>query len=160
MKIPTNIITTGYTIGNEFIYPENNNPYVGYYYKINNSFFQGKVFNSNAPQIIKKENSNKLLNNPKTKTYSQIKGITSQQLESPEYNYLPFSGILNNPNSVRYFVKKVNVYPIIIKEVNEDTFQELSSDPFYQTISVNFINIDKVDELDKIMPGLKDFLVG
>lgn len=160
MKVPTNIITTGYTTGNEFVYPENNNPYIGYYYQINNSFFQGKEFNNDAPQIIKKENSNKLLNNSKTKTYSQIKGITSQQLESPKHSYLPFSGILDNTNSVRYFAKKLNIYPITIKEINETTFYELSNDPFYQTLSVNFVNIDKVDELDKIMPGLKAFLEG
>mgnify|MGYP003345914726 CR=1 FL=1 len=166
MRVPSNIIIKGkYTAGNEFVDPNTNDPYIGYYYQINENFFQGKVFSINAPQIIRKQDSNKLLDNPSTKIYSQLKGITSQQLESPEYAHLPYPPLVGNeyngPVIVRYFVKKINVFPIIIREVDRLAFQRLTNDPLYQTLSVSSVDINnRIDELDKTMPGLKAFLIG
>jgi hypothetical protein len=165
MKIPNNIITTGkYTIGDEFVFPNTNEPYTGYYYEINGSFFQGKSFNANSPKIIKKQDSNKLLDNPKTKTYAQLARVTSQQLSSPEYTHLPFSTLVASDYSesdiIRYFVKQLNVSPILIREINATTFQSLINNSLYQTLAVESANIHRLDELDKIMPGLKAFLVG
>ena len=164
MKIPSNIITTGkYTIGDEFVLPNTNEPYTGYYYEINGSFFQGKSFNTNAPKIIKKQDSNKLLDNPKTKTYAQLSNVTSQQLAIPEYSHLPFSNLLPtdyNGEGVRYFIKQLNLSPILIREVNATAFQSLINNSLYQTLAIESDNLPRLDELDKLMPGLKAFLSG
>ena len=165
MKVPSNIITTNkYTIGDEFVYPNTNKPYTGYYYEINGSFFQGKSFNPNSPKIIKKQDSNKLLDNPATKTYAQLTNVTSQQLSSPEYTHLPFIKIAasdyGDSDITRYFVKQLNTSPILIRETDEVSFQSLINNSLYQTLAVEETSISRLDELDKVMPGLKDFLVG
>jgi hypothetical protein len=165
MKVPSNIITTNkYTIGDEFVYPNTNKPYTGYYYEINGSFFQGKSFNTNSPTIIKKQDSNKLLDNPATKTYAQLANVTSQQLSSPEYAHLPFTKIpasdFSNSDIIRYFVKQLNTSPILIRETDGISFQSLISNSLYQTLAVKETDIFKLDELDELMPGLKAFLVG
>lgn len=161
MRVPSNIIIKGkYTAGDEFVDPNTNESYQGYYYQINESFFKGKIFSINASKIIRKQDSNKLLDNPKTKTYSQISGVTSQQLETPQYAHLPInSDIRNIPNNfIKYFVKQLNVYPILIREVDKIAFQELSNNPLYQTLAVEAYNLTELDALDKQMPGLKTFL--
>jgi hypothetical protein len=163
MKVPSNIITTNkYTIGDEFVYPDTNKPYTGYYYEINGSFFQGKSFNTNSPKIIRKQDSNKLLDNPATKTYAQLANITSQQLSSPEYTHLPFSSFevsdYGDSDIIRYFVKQLNTSPILIRETDGISFQSLISNSLYQTLAVSENDIYKLDELDKLMPGLKAFL--
>lgn len=162
MKIPSNIIITGkYTIGDEFVLPNTNEPYTGYYYEINGSFFQGKSFNANAPKIIRKQDSNKLLDDPKTKTYAELANVTSQQLSSPEYTHLPFSKLGASDygeDGVRYFIKQLNLSPILIREVNATAFQSLINNSLYQTLAVDGANLSRLDELDKIMPGLKAFL--
>ena len=165
MRIPNNIIIKGqYTSGDEFVDPNTNESYQGYYYQINESFFKGKVFSINASKIIRKQDSNKLLDNPKTKTYSQISGVTSQQLHSPEYVHLPFSNLAGSDyaesNTVKYYVKKLNFNPILIREVNKIAFERLTNDPLYQTLAVQTSDLNQIDELDKAMPGLKAFLIG
>jgi hypothetical protein len=56
MKIPSNLIQYNYTSGNEFVNPDTNVPYQGYYYEVNGIYFTGNRFNASAPKIIKKEN--------------------------------------------------------------------------------------------------------
>ena len=165
MKVPSNIITTNkYTIGDEFVFPNTNKPYIGYYYEINGSFFQGKSFNTNSPKIIKKQDSNKLLDNPSTKTYAQLTNVTSQQLSSPEYVHLPFTKLpasdFSDSDTIRYFVKQLNTSPILIRETDRISFQSLTSNSLYQTLAVKETDIFKLDGLDELMPGLKAFLVG
>lgn len=165
MRVPNNIIIKGkYTSGDEFVDPTTNESYQGYYYQINESFFKGKVFSINAPKIIRKQDSNKLLDNPATKTYSQVSGITSQKLNSPEYVHLPFSTLYGSDYSesgvTKYYVKKLNFNPILIREVNKLAFERLTNDPLYQTLAVQSSDLNKLDELDKAMPGLKAFLIG
>jgi hypothetical protein len=165
MRVPSNIITTNkYTIGDEFVYPNTNKSYTGYYYEINGSFFQGKTFNANSPKIIKKQDSNKLLDNPATKTYAQLANITSQQLLTPEYIHLPFTKIpatdFSDSDITRYFIKQLNTSPILIRETDRISFQNLTNNSLYQTLAVKEIDMYRLDELDKSMPGLKAFLVG
>jgi len=165
MRVPNNIIIKGkYTAGDEFVDPNTNEPYQGYYYQINESFFKGKVFSINASKIIRKQESNKLLDNPKTKRYSQVSGVTSQQLETPRYAHLPFGSIAGNDfgesRFTKYFAKQLNVYPILIREVDRVAFQELSNNPLYQTLAVEAPSLDDLNALDKTMPGLKAFLIG
>ena len=69
-------------------------------------------------------------------------------------------------NSIRYFIKKINQFPIIIKEINEQTYNNYKNNPFYQSIAVKLpasdfkIDTKELDQADKQMPGLKAFLLG
>jgi len=121
MRIPSNIISLGkYTIGNEFVNPKTNEIYQGYYYEISNTFFIGREFRYNAPEIIKISNKNTLLDNPKTKTYSQISNVTSQKISSPSYNYIPLFELKESDleDITRYFIKKLNIYHILLMKSN------------------------------------------
>jgi hypothetical protein len=80
---------------------------------------------------------------------------------------MPPSSIISKSNILiekRYFYKKVNSNPILIKEINEDTFNSMQFDPLYQTISVDipkggfFANQLSLETYDKIMPGIKSFI--
>ena len=158
MKVPANLIESGkYTTGGEFVFKNTNTPYKGYYYILNNSYFIGKDFNVNAEEIIKIQNSNQLLSNSSTFAYSFLSGVTSQQI-APKKVQSVQSNIESDAVSVRYFVKKINISPIIIKEVNKDTYDSLKNDPFYQT---TYIGPDQnIDQANTQLPGLKAFLLG
>lgn len=164
MKIPSNIILTGkYTIGNEFVDPKTNESYQGYYYQIGDSYFKGREFNSNAPQIVKKINRNTLLDDPKTKTYSQISGITSQKISSSTYNYIPLFELKETDleeDVTRYFVKHLNSNPILIREIDKKTFKTLKNNFPYQTISISELDLLEPEKVEKQMPGLLAFLRG
>jgi len=52
MRIPANVIETGkYTSGGEFVYKLNQSPYKGYYYILNERFFEGKEYKADAQEI-------------------------------------------------------------------------------------------------------------
>jgi hypothetical protein len=161
MKIPNNIIKSQYTSGNEFVYLSTNLPYQGYYYKLNGSFFQGKEFSPSSSKIIKKQDTNTLLDNPHTATFSKVSGITSQQLQSPVFSSIQSS---SNTLNTRFFAKQTNVQPISIKEITESTFRSLLSkpSPFYQVIFVGSFNGStiRLEQADQQMPGLKSFVLG
>jgi hypothetical protein len=163
MKIPSNIISLGkYTIGNEFINSKTNESYQGYYYEISNKFFIGKEFNINAPEIIKISNKNTLLNNPKTKIYSQISNITSQNLSLPSYNYIPLIELKESDleDITRYFIKKLNSNPILIREIDKKTFNTIKNHPLYQTVSITEPELLYPKQVEKQMSGLVAFLLG
>jgi hypothetical protein len=162
MKIPSNKIKTGkYTSGGEFVEEITNKPYQGYYYELNNSLYAGKEFKDDAPKIIKIQDANKMYyKNLDTATFSNLSGITSQQLSSPKV-----TGIVNTSGSpIRYFAKKLNNNPILIKEIDKDTYNSLQKDPIYQTIIINLPASDTpdpnvLDNANKQMPGLKPFIL-
>jgi hypothetical protein len=163
MKVPNNIIIKNqYTIGDEFVDPTTNKPYQGYYYELNGSFFQGKEFNPSSPKLIKKTNENTLLNNPKTSTFSKVSGITSQQLQPPSIISAPIR-ISSNYES-NFFVKQLNTDPPLIKRINEETYRSLraSSPPLYQVIFIGTFENQTLtlEEANRQMPGLKDYLLG
>jgi hypothetical protein len=163
MKIPSNIISLGkYTIGNEFVNPKTNEVYQGYYYEISNTFFIGREFKYNAPEIIKISNKNTLLDNPKTKTYSQISNITSQKISLPSYNYIPLFELkeADLEDITRYFIKKLDSNPILIREINKETFDTIKSHPLYQKISITEPELLNPEQIEKQMPGLLAFLTG
>lgn len=165
MKIPNNIIITNkYTAGDEFVDPNTNKSYQGYYYELNGLFFKGQIFNMNAPRIIKKQNQNTLLNNPSTEAYSRISGITSQKMSSPSFKSIPFSPLKDTTlyNTLRYFAKQINSNPILIKEIDANTFTNLSrtSTPSYQVIAIRESDLVDPQYVEKQMSGLSSFLLG
>jgi len=160
MKVPANIISTGkYTQGNEFMYSDNYESYQGYYYEINNKTFAGKEFNTNAREIIKLDSSkvNKLKSNPETSTYGFLSNNTIEENKASGIVYL-------GEDIIRYFAKKLNNNPALIREIDKNTFEMLKTDPIYQTIAVNIPASEEtsleLEQADKQMPGLKDFLLG
>ena len=162
MKVPSNKVKTGkYTPGGEFVEETTNKAYQGYYYELNNSLYAGREFKAGAPKIIRVQEANKLYyNNFDTAIFSLISGITSQQLSSPKV-----AGITNTSGSpIRYFAKKLNTNPILIKEIDKNTYNSLQKDPTYQTIIINLPSGDNpnskvIDNADKQMPGLKSFIL-
>jgi hypothetical protein len=166
MKVPKNIIQTGkYTSGREFVEEKTNKPYQGYYYELNGFLYTGREYSIDAIKIIKIENQNQLYNSSNTALFSLVSGITSQQLSSPPINSInkhnpigiSFTPLNKKP---QFFVQKINVNPIIIKEVDEKSYISVRGNPLYKT---TFIGIyDGVDQnLDKAetqLPGLKTFL--
>jgi hypothetical protein len=164
MKIPSNIITTGkYTIGGEFINKKTHRPYQGYYYELGNGFFAGKEFNSNAPEIIKIQSAqtNNLLLKASTYTF----GLLSR-VKIPNLTSIPSIISTGNINGqVRYFSKKNNTTPILIREITKETFNDYQNNPLYQTISITFPEggyfgeQQSLDDAEKIMPGIKAFIL-
>ena len=158
MKIPANVIETGkYTSGGEFVYKSNQSPYKGYYYILNDRFFEGKEYKADAQEIIQIKESNTLLYRLATAAFSLASGITSQSLRQR-----PVPSVQSNIEGVftpiRYFSRKVNIKPIIIKEISKETYDSLQGDPLYQT---TFVGPDQsINQAEKQMPGLKDFLEG
>jgi hypothetical protein len=162
LRIPSNqIVKSKYTIGKEYIFESTYREYQGYYYELNGKLFAGKEFNINAPILVKinLSNINPLRTNPSTLVYGIISGI--------KLNTIPPPSIISKSNiftEKRYFYKKINSNPILIKEINEDTFNSMQSNPLYQTISVGipkggfFANQSSLEVYDKIMPGIKLFI--
>jgi hypothetical protein len=164
MRIPSNIITDNqYTAGKEFMYISTYKEYIGYYYIINNKYFTGKTYsnNSNSKELvkIKKENTNLLL----TQASTYIYGLISKT----KMNNISPSSIISTGNingGIRYFSKQVNINPILIREINEDTFKQFQNNPIYQVISIEFPKggyfggQKSLDEAEKQMPGIKTFI--
>jgi len=139
--IPKNsIIENQYTLGGELFSTSTGKPYQGYYCVIENKYYTGKTYTSNSTELIKKQ-----LTPNTTNTFNSV------------------------PSSIgkfgkRYFAKKVNVNPILIREINEQTYSNLVTDPFYQTLMIEGIEIypgsPTLDQANQQMPGLKAFLIG
>jgi hypothetical protein len=159
MRIPSNLIKKGkYTSGNEFVIVSSKKTYQGYYYELNNKFFAGKEFNSNAPELakIKATEVNLLLTRAATYVYGALSGAVLN-------NKKPTSFLQGKNNSTRYFIKKLNFNPILIKEVDKITFDQFKIDPIYQTISLSYdpktgFNSVEIEEANKSMNGLKEFI--
>lgn len=164
MKVPSNIIQTGkYTSGGEFVEELSNKPYQGHYYELNGSLYTGKEYSVNAVKIIKKQNQNQLYNSTSTAMFSFMSGITSQQLSVPPINSIN-NNVLNGysiqPPSTQFFAQKININPIIIKEIDEKSYTSLQGTPLYKTTfigSYNGVN-QNIDQAEAQMPGLKTFL--
>ncbi len=170
LNIPKNKIKEKYTSGGEFIIEATNAPYKGYYYELNSILYAGKTFDLNAPKLTPISNRNALLSKGKsTALYSAITGITSQQIQSPNITSIP-----NGPSSIKgidsnvskFYCRKRNQQPIIIKEINKDTYDQLKTNPLYQVTTVLFIPSpgyaqgipQNINEAESQLPGIKDFL--
>lgn len=188
MKIPSSKIQIKYTIGGEFVSKKTNKSYQGYYYVLNNLFFKGDTYDPRAEELILRTEANKLLStNVDTANYSLISNISSKDLQEPKVNQLATSYptpdnfykevyanrpemeifrtretsnyLVSSTTTVRYFYKKVtSVNPIIIREIDQETYNILKGNPLYVT---TFIGPDKsLETAEKELPGLTLFLNG
>ena len=166
MRIPSNIIIAeSYTIGKEFVFESTYKEYQGYYYELNNKFFVGREFNPNAPLLLKlgSPEINPLKLNPATSTYANL---TKVKISNNTINSFPQI----NSNSydkggevfLKFYCKKNDVNPILIKQIDEKTYFNLENDPMYQTIYIGTFkdNIITPDEAYSKMIGLKEFIEG
>jgi hypothetical protein len=155
MKIPSNIIQTNkYTQGDEYVVASTNTPYQGYYYELNGSFFAGKEYKLNSPKLIPENKTNKLLNFPSTAIYSAISGISSQDLQQPVIKSKQFIA----DSAIRYFCRQITIQPILIKEIDEETYDNVKTNPLYQTTFIG--KNQNIEQANTQLPGLKDWLFG
>lgn len=171
MKPPSNTVASGkYTIGDKFVLANSGADYQGYYYEFQGKLFAGREFNIFAPQIIKKvetienedfeegenENFRTRLFSSKTNKFPSIPLHKDEFFGLDPINSSPYN------DSFRFFAKKNGTNPILIKEISRETFKSLQSNPLYQTLSIskNNINPTDLDRANKIMVGIKDFLLG
>ena len=164
IRIPKNIIVESkYTIGGEFILLSLYQQYQGYYYEMNGKYFAGKEFDQNAPELQKiiSPKSNSLLALASTFLFGKLSGINVNSSTIPTYVYQPTEEDYNRGYSIRYFYKKINTNPILIREINKETYDSLLNNPLYQVISIRWTirpeNVN-IEEAEKQMPGLKAFL--
>jgi hypothetical protein len=161
MKVPANIIETKYTSGNEFVFLFNYKYYQGPYYELNGKTFVGKEFNVDAPELIKADSKeiNPLLTSAKTLVYGSLNKI---KLNDKFPSSIISKGNING--GTRYFSKKNNNNPILIREITKETFNQYKDNPIYQTISIDFPEggyfgeQQNLDNAEKIMPGIKAFI--
>lgn len=164
MKVPANVITTNqYTSGKEFMYLSSYKEYTGYYYTLYDKFFAGKEYSDNAPELIKiiSSETNPLLTRPDTYVYGFLSKKKLNGIKFKSINFNPTNEDYEQGFQIRYFSKKVNVNPILIKEINKATFEKLQNDPFYQTLRTEYpfdVTEKYLNEVDKQMPGLKIYL--
>jgi hypothetical protein len=154
IRIPSNIIVKSkYTIGKEYMYEQNHSEYQGYYYEMNGKWFAGKEFNIDAPVLLKiiDKNINSLLSTAATYIYGQISKIKLDdfKVQSHFFQY---------DSNVRYFSYEINKN--LIKEINQDTFNTISSNPLYRTIALSYTNGFNNKELaiaEIKIPGITTF---
>ena len=165
IRIPKNIIVESkYTIGNEYILLSSYQRYQGYYYEMNGKYFAGKEFDQNAPELQKiiSPKSNSLLKIASGFLFGKLSGININQKNTPtSVIYQATQEDYNRGYSIRYFYKKINITPIIIKETNKENYDLLINDPLYQVVSIKWDGVrfnTNLEEAEKQMPGLKAFL--
>ena len=156
MKIPKNIIQTGkYTSGGEFYTKDQQVSYKGYYYILNDSYYAGKEYNAKSQELIKIEKANTMLFNPSLALFSTISGITSQSLQNIKVTSVQ-SNTESNTILERYFSSKINIKPIIIKEISKDTYDSLQGNSLYQTTFIG--PTQSINQANNQLPGLKTWL--
>lgn len=170
VRIPQNQIISKYTAGNEYMLIKTQNEYKGYYYELNNKTFAGKTFDPNNPEIvkIKSDKFNKLLSKASTYAYGAISGT---KIPNTSFNSLPITNnftpknIINEADSdnnmnPKFYCKKINIQPYVIKEVNESDYKSLQQDPLYQTTYTGTYQnkTQNIDQAEKQLPGIKAFL--
>jgi len=169
LRIPSNQIKFNYTAGKEYMFISTHNEYQGHYYKFNGKTFAGKEFDLYAPELIKIPVDNKgsslfnpLLTNAATYLYGKI---SNTQIN----NFTPTSivGKVSQEKTIRYFTKKINNNPILIKEISKEDYMILQKqpNPLLQIINIQFppggyfADQKNLDEAEKQMPGIKAFIL-
>lgn len=163
IRIPKNqIVQNKYTTGKEYMFIKTYREYQGYYYELNGKTYAGKEFNPGAYELIKIQSNsvNNLLTNPSTYIYGKVSGNKISTFKPQSHVFQN-----NNPNVRyvdRYFIQKININPILIKEVNEEIYKQSQSDPLYKSVTIRWDtigdNIVALDKAEKQMPGIKEYL--
>jgi hypothetical protein len=166
MRVPSNIIVENkYTIGKEFMYLKTYKEYQGYYYGINDRFFAGKTFSLDSLELMKinLKTTNTLLTQASTYIYGLISGtkiINNNVSNNPQGNSNPYDK--EGELFLKFYCKRYNTLPILIKNIDEQTYLNLQKDPLYQTIFIGtYQNTLITPEIAySKMIGLREFVEG
>jgi len=163
LRVPqSQIVTSKYTSGKEYIFNSTYREYIGYYYELNGKLFAGKEFSTNSPELIRIDSSkvNNLLTHPTTYTYGKISGT---KIPSTYIVALPVStntNLLNNGGEyfLQFYCSKIGSN--IIKAIDEATYVKLQNDPLYQTTFIGtYNNTTQTPEIAETqLPGINAFL--
>lgn len=134
--VPANqILPKQYTRGGEFAIASTGADYKGFYCVVLGSkFYTGETYTRASQELVKRQS------------------VSEQKL-----NYLPPQETI-----VRYFISKEKQIPIVIKEVNKQTYDLYRNNNLYIKVSLLSNTIysgsPEVEAANKQMPGLKAFL--
>jgi hypothetical protein len=160
VKVPANIIETKYTSGDEFVFSFNYKYYKGYYYELNGKTFAGKEFNVNASELVKANSKeiNPLLTSAKTLVYGSLSKVKLNNINVK--GVIPPDDHNVNVDLVVFYCKKININPILIKQISEQTYYTLKNDPLYIVTYIgNYKGIDQdINDASKQIPELRDWL--
>jgi hypothetical protein len=142
-RILDNQYTNGTGINSNIFlrFPNSKIPYIGFYNIVNGiKYFSGKVYNDESKPLEK---------------YNLLEDINKDTIKS-----VPFIGGTINSNKIRYFYKDLSLPDILIKEIDQKTYNNLNGtiSGNYQVISFNS-NSQNLEDVNKQMIGLKAFLV-
>jgi hypothetical protein len=157
MRVPANIITENkYTIGKEYIDKKTHKLYQGYYYELNNKFFAGREFNNNAPELIKikSDQVNNLLLQAATYVFGNLSRVKINDQKPPSFFF-------KYESNIRYFTAKVNTNPLIIKEINKETFDQIQNDSLYSSVLLSYdggFNDKELNDAESKIRGIKTFV--
>jgi hypothetical protein len=177
IRIPSNItVKSQYTAGKQYMYESTQREYQGYYYKMNGKIFAGKEFNSNAPTLLKitPNNINSLLTSAATYVYGKITGTKINPNKPLPSYFIPSKKDVQKGYAYRYFSQQKNNN--LIKEINEDNFKVLSTNPLYTLVKIKcyvvadsldsvgdsnyLLDLKDLDNAEKVISGIKTFLLG
>jgi hypothetical protein len=147
-RIVENQYTNGTGIGKNLTlrFVKSKIPYVGFYNIVNGSkYFTGKTYDGESKPLEK---------------YSLIQAASKAIAAAGSVPVLANSLTGQKANNIRYFYKDLTNTNIAIKEIDQKTYNKLSvgGSVTYQVISFNS-NVQSLDEVNKQMPGLREFLV-
>ena len=160
MRYPKNQLKENlHTPGGEFIDTSNNRVYSGYYWEINGRYFIGKTASNNAIEL-KKASPEEIQKAQLNKTEG-INNISKGTILSSNTNVTSIPANTSTSN-IRYFSKQINVAPVVIKEINKDTFDNIKGNGLYQTLSLSsdsiYPNSPALNVAEKNFFGIKSFL--
>ncbi len=177
MRIPQNkILSNQTTSGGEYMFKDTQQEYQGQYYVIGNQYFTGANFSTDQKELVKisTQTINVLKAQAPTFSFGQVNNNKSliSLLNTVKPLNTGFKIISNDVSQgfvIRYFCKQLNISPILIKEIDENTYNYLKNNSLYQVVSLNYYLLThdttsgnfKPDDLDKAnskMSGLLAFL--
>jgi hypothetical protein len=166
IKVPQNQIITKYTSGREYVIEKTNAPYKGFYCEINGKAYTGKEYISSGvsgslPLMkITSEKYNKLLLNPNTALYGVLSGVNVKNTPIISHPKSDTDNMVDRGGELflHFYCKKVN--DILIKEIDENTYNKLKIDPLYQTTYIGSYKnkYQSIEQADTQVNGLKLFL--
>jgi len=151
-----------YTSGGDFIIISSSKSYSGYYWEVNGRFFIGKNPSQYSEELkkITIEDSYKIgiINNLPSSFLNKMNPASLSSLSNDSGTNASGIAIGSSNSDSRYFSKQTNTVPALIREITQDTFNNLQSNPIYQTVQLDSMDPIPLDKADNTMPGLKLFL--
>ncbi len=165
LRIPQNqIIPNKYTSGNEYMLKDTQIEYKGYYYEASGRIYAGKEFNINNPEIVRinQDNVNGLLGRASTYLYGVLSGIELPTSDIPSQPLSLGENLYDREGNLftKFFCKRRNSNPIVIKEIDEDTYISLQKNPLFETTYIGeYQGIFKsIEEAENEVKGIEQLL--